>query len=63
MRLELRLLFWIHCQIVKKKLLLTSFKQKQNNKNTINKNNTKNKTKKKNKRLPDPVWHLSRQET
>ena len=73
MRLEPRLLLWIHCQIVKNWLCfkLSFFKNKKktinknNTKNkTINKNNTKNKTKqKKNKRLLYPVWHLSQQET
>ena len=29
----------------------------------MNKNNKKTKQRKKNKRLPYPVWHLSRQET
>ena len=73
MRLEPRLLLWIHCQIVKNwlcfKLSFFKNKKKNNKQKQYKKQNNKqkqykkqNKTKK-NKRLLYPVWHLSQQET
>ena len=66
MRLEPRLLLWIHCQIVKKAFIdfvLSCPSLKTKKQNSKQKQYKKTKQNKKNKRLLYPVWHLSQQET
>ena len=60
---NLRLLLWIHCQIVKKSFYWLCFKLYFFKNKKINNQKQYKKQNKKNKRLLYPVWHLSQQET